>query len=198
MLNQDSETAAKTAGRRTRRQGGRAANLRGQGAVISQLPWQIPVNSDQPTEPLPPEGIEAIHDTAMRILEEIGVEFLGASVRNVIHKVYVIAATISGVGGVVGASEISISVDTGEVIGVIGANGAGKTTFVNLVTGYLRPSSSSIHYMGKDVTALIPIPEKSWPIRRCVSMSWARTAKTGALARALFCGTKLLLLDEPF
>jgi branched-chain amino acid transport system ATP-binding protein len=42
-------------------------------------------------------------------------------------------------GGVVGASEISISVDTGEVIGVIGANRAGKTTFVNLVTGYLRP-----------------------------------------------------------
>ena len=69
-------------------------------------------------------------------------------------------------GGVVGASEISISVDTGEVIGVIGANGAGKTTFVNLVTGYLRPSSGSIHYMGKDVTTLTPREITDLGIRR--------------------------------
>ncbi|MEE4602796.1 MAG: ATP-binding cassette domain-containing protein [Desulfobacteraceae bacterium] len=69
-------------------------------------------------------------------------------------------------GGVVGASEISISVDAGEVIGVIGANGAGKTTFVNLVTGYLRPSSGSIHYMGNDVTTLTPREITDLGIRR--------------------------------
>ena len=57
-------------------------------------------------------------------------------------------------GAVVGASKISMIVNQGEVIGVIGANGAGKTTFVNLVTGYLKPSSGKIHYMGKDVTKL--------------------------------------------
>jgi trimethylamine--corrinoid protein Co-methyltransferase len=38
--------------------------------------WRIPVNVDRPTEPLRPEGVEAIHDGAMRILEEIGIEFL--------------------------------------------------------------------------------------------------------------------------
>ena len=59
-------------------------------------------------------------------------------------------------GGVVGASEISVTVNKGEVIGVIGANGAGKTTFVNLVTGYLTPSSGTILYMGNDVTKLTP------------------------------------------
>ena len=59
-------------------------------------------------------------------------------------------------GGVVGASDISVAVNKGEVIGVIGANGAGKTTFVNLVTGYLRPSSGAIYYMGRDVTNLTP------------------------------------------
>ena len=69
-------------------------------------------------------------------------------------------------GGVVGASEISISVGTGEVIGVIGANGAGKTTFVNLVTGYLIPSSGSIHYMGNDVTTLTPREITDLGIRR--------------------------------
>ena len=69
-------------------------------------------------------------------------------------------------GGVVGASEISVSVNKGEVIGVIGANGAGKTTFVNLVTGYLEPSSGTIHYMGKDVTSLTPREITDLGIRR--------------------------------
>jgi trimethylamine--corrinoid protein Co-methyltransferase len=41
--------------------------------VIDQMPWRIPVNTDRPTEPLSPEGVEAIHDGAMRILEEIGI-----------------------------------------------------------------------------------------------------------------------------
>ncbi len=60
-----------------RRGGGRAGNAarRGQ-ASISQMPWRLPVNIDRPTEPLSPEGVQAIHDGAMRILEEIGIEFL--------------------------------------------------------------------------------------------------------------------------
>lgn len=69
-------------------------------------------------------------------------------------------------GGVVGASDISVKVNQGEVIGVIGANGAGKTTFVNLVTGYLEPSSGTIHYMGSDVTKLTPREITDLGIRR--------------------------------
>jgi branched-chain amino acid transport system ATP-binding protein len=69
-------------------------------------------------------------------------------------------------GGVVAASEISVTVNKGEVIGVIGANGAGKTTFVNLVTGYLKPSSGTIHYMGNDVTKLAPREITDIGIRR--------------------------------
>jgi branched-chain amino acid transport system ATP-binding protein len=66
----------------------------------------------------------------------------------------------------VGASDISVTVNKGEVIGVIGANGAGKTTFVNLVTGYLEPSSGTIHYMGNDVTKLTPREITDLGIRR--------------------------------
>jgi len=40
------------------------------------MPWRIPVNTDRPTEPLDQAGVAAIHDGAMRILEEIGIEFL--------------------------------------------------------------------------------------------------------------------------
>ncbi|MFK7754124.1 MAG: trimethylamine methyltransferase family protein [Sedimentitalea sp.] len=62
---------------RKRRSGGRAGNAaRRGGAVIEQMPWRLPVNTDRPTEPLSEAGVAAIHDGAMRILEEIGVEFL--------------------------------------------------------------------------------------------------------------------------
>jgi trimethylamine--corrinoid protein Co-methyltransferase len=40
------------------------------------MPWRLPVNTDRPTEPLDGAGVQAIHDGAMRILEEIGIEFL--------------------------------------------------------------------------------------------------------------------------
>ena len=59
-----------------RRSGGRAANKRGAQKGIAQSPWRIPRNLDRPTEPLNEEGIAAIHDGAMRILEEIGIDFL--------------------------------------------------------------------------------------------------------------------------
>lgn len=59
------------------RGGGRAGAAARRGhAVIDQMPWRIPVNTDRPTEPLSEEGVAAIHDGAMRILEEIGIEFL--------------------------------------------------------------------------------------------------------------------------
>lgn len=62
---------------RKRRGGGRAGAAARRGSeVIDQMPWSIPVNLDSPTEPLSPEGLEAVHDAAMRILEEIGVVFL--------------------------------------------------------------------------------------------------------------------------
>ena len=69
------DPAAET-GRR-RRAGGRAGNVRRSGGgAISQLPWQIPEILDAPTEPLTEEGVRAIDDGAMRILEEIGIDFL--------------------------------------------------------------------------------------------------------------------------
>jgi trimethylamine--corrinoid protein Co-methyltransferase len=64
----------KTVGRRS---GGRAGNVRRHaGHTIEQMPWRLPQNIDRPTEPLAEDGVQAIHIGAMRILEEIGIEFL--------------------------------------------------------------------------------------------------------------------------
>ena len=59
-------------------------------------------------------------------------------------------------GAVTAASEINVRVEEDSVVGLIGSNGAGKTTFINMVTGYLKPSSGSIHYLGRDITGLNP------------------------------------------
>ena len=62
---------------RSRRGGGRAgAAARRGAAALQQMPWSIPQNIDRPIEPLTEEGVAAIHDGAMRILEEIGIVFL--------------------------------------------------------------------------------------------------------------------------
>ncbi|MEM0991089.1 MAG: trimethylamine methyltransferase family protein [Pseudomonadota bacterium] len=64
-----------------RKRGGRAGNARRGGAAIDQVPWHISEISDQPTEPLREEGVLAIHNAAMRILEEIGIDFLHEGAR---------------------------------------------------------------------------------------------------------------------
>ncbi|PWE29301.1 methyltransferase [Maritimibacter sp. 55A14] len=68
--------------RSRRRGGGRSGNVRlSEAKALPQTPWRIPENPDRPTEPLDEDGIAAIHDGAMRILEEIGIEFLNDEAR---------------------------------------------------------------------------------------------------------------------
>lgn len=59
-------------------------------------------------------------------------------------------------GAVVAAQDLNISVPAGQRLCLIGSNGAGKTTFVNMVTGYLRPDSGQIRLRGEDVTGQPP------------------------------------------
>jgi branched-chain amino acid transport system ATP-binding protein len=56
-------------------------------------------------------------------------------------------------GAVVAADNVTIDVPAGQRLSVIGSNGAGKTTFVNMVTGYLKPDAGTIALDGHDITA---------------------------------------------
>jgi len=59
-------------------------------------------------------------------------------------------------GAVTAAADINVTIHDGEIVGVIGSNGAGKTTFINMVTGYLKPSKGEIHFRGQNITGLSP------------------------------------------
>lgn len=59
-------------------------------------------------------------------------------------------------GGVVAADNVNVQIADGRNLAIIGPNGAGKTTFLNMCTGYIKPSSGRIEFLGRDVTGKSP------------------------------------------
>jgi branched-chain amino acid transport system ATP-binding protein len=57
-------------------------------------------------------------------------------------------------GGIVATDNLSLDVAQGELHAIIGPNGAGKTTLIGQLTGQLLPNSGSIHFAGRDITAM--------------------------------------------
>ncbi|OWT80837.1 MULTISPECIES: ABC transporter ATP-binding protein [unclassified Achromobacter] len=55
-------------------------------------------------------------------------------------------------GGISAADQIDFALHHGEHLAVIGANGAGKTTFINICTGYLKPTRGKVFFEGTDIT----------------------------------------------
>lgn len=97
-------------------------------------------------------------------------------------------------GGLIAADAIDFSLEEGERLAVIGANGAGKTTFINICTGYLKPTSGKVFFAGREVTHLSPrrivqlglgrsfqLPQLflDHTVRQCLQL--ARAARDGTL-----------------
>lgn len=57
-------------------------------------------------------------------------------------------------GGLKAIRNLDFEVKEGEILGLIGPNGSGKTTALNLLTGFLKPMSGRICFMGEDITGL--------------------------------------------
>lgn len=53
-------------------------------------------------------------------------------------------------GGLTAVDNASIYVNEGEILGIIGANGAGKTTFFNMISGVFAPTSGTVFFKGKE------------------------------------------------
>ena len=59
-------------------------------------------------------------------------------------------------GGLTAVNNVSFHIDEGEIVGLIGPNGSGKTTMFNLITGFLKPDSGTVRLRGEDITGLEP------------------------------------------
>lgn len=59
-------------------------------------------------------------------------------------------------GRIQALANLSFSVDEGEVVALLGNNGAGKSTTLNLVSGLVRPSTGTLTWDGKDLTKIAP------------------------------------------
>lgn len=59
-------------------------------------------------------------------------------------------------GSVQAVAEVTLDVEQGEILGVLGPNGSGKTTVFNLLSGVHKPDKGTITFMGRDITRLPP------------------------------------------
>jgi len=67
-----------------------------------------------------------------------------------------VAGLSAGYGPVQVLRDITLHVDEGEAVALVGANAAGKTTLLRTINGIIRATSGTVHLGGRDVTALAP------------------------------------------
>ena len=57
-------------------------------------------------------------------------------------------------GGLKAVDDISLGLEEGEILGLVGPNGSGKTTLFNLISGTLKPTSGMIFFKGENIAAI--------------------------------------------
>ena len=80
-------------------------------------------------------------------------------------------------GGVQALADVSLSIDQGEICGLVGPNGSGKTTIVNAITGFYPPQKGRILFEGRSLVGLKP--------HRIAKLRIARTFQNLALFRGM-------------
>jgi branched-chain amino acid transport system ATP-binding protein len=103
-------------------------------------------------------------------------------------SVLVAQALRKNFGAVTAAADISLSFDADTVVSLIGANGAGKTTFLNMVTGYLKPDGGRIIFEGRDIVGLSP--------RQITKLGVARSFQIPQLFQTLSVHDNLLIAES--
>ena len=73
-------------------------------------------------------------------------------------------------GGILAISGLSFELAEGELLGLIGPNGSGKTTAVNLITGFVKPTKGEIIYRGRRITGVAPYAIVGMGIARTFQM----------------------------
>lgn len=87
-------------------------------------------------------------------------------------------------GGLVAVNDLTFSVGEGEIFGLLGPNGSGKTTALNLMSGVLRPDSGTIRLRGQNIAGL--------PSYRIARLGLARTFQLVRVLDGMDCRENIL------
>lgn len=106
-------------------------------------------------------------------------------------------------GGLLANDDVSLSVHAGEIVGLIGPNGAGKSTLFNIVAGAVAPTTGTVTFAGRDVTAQRPsarcrlgIARTFQVMRSFETMSTLENVIVGSLVRAGNAGQARAAAEE--
>jgi branched-chain amino acid transport system ATP-binding protein len=80
-------------------------------------------------------------------------------------------------GGLTAVKDVSMRIEKGEIHGLIGPNGSGKTTIFNVVSGYYKPTGGTITFDGKNITGL--------PAYKITAAGFARTFQNLRLFKSM-------------
>ena len=93
-------------------------------------------------------------------------------------------------GGVVALRDVELTMEAGETLGMIGPNGSGKTTFVNIVSGHLASDAGTMLFDGETITGASPhqlaargLTRTYQAVRVFSGLSVARNIETASLLR---------------
>jgi branched-chain amino acid transport system ATP-binding protein len=59
-------------------------------------------------------------------------------------------------GGILALNRVSLCVQEGEILGIIGPNGSGKTTLINCITGFIKMTSGKVLFRGEEISGRAP------------------------------------------
>lgn len=99
-------------------------------------------------------------------------------------------------GGLTAVLDFNLTLEEGELVGLIGPNGSGKTTVFNMITGFYEPTEGKIILDGREITGLRPDQVASLGIARIFQNS--RLFREQAVLDNVLIGHHLRLRSSPF
>lgn len=98
-------------------------------------------------------------------------------------------------GGVAAVDAVSFSVSAGEILGLVGPNGSGKTTVLNMLSGFLRPDAGEVWFADENVTHLSTVQLAQRGLLRMFQMTRVFT-RVSAFDNLLVAGMGMGLTEQ--